>query len=201
MIAHQSTANIFTCDKVYRMIEKTPTTLNMLCRTANWSLFRKEPMSGNARCGRSRPSKCPFHMSLKRTKSMQHKAGYKRGWNCVPPPWMQSLQRRRWTARKWSNKCGCLERISIAPYTLKIRPSSDITGVSYTKAFNTTPQKIIQWCEIWWSCWPWNWSPSTNPSIWVCNVEVFTHISIKVCWSSVVFQPHYLPNFQWDCIQ
>ena len=26
----------------------------------------------------------------------------------------------------------------------------------------------------------WNWSPSTNPSIWICNVEVIPHISIKV---------------------
>ena len=37
--------------------KKTPTTLSMLCRMANWSLFKEKPMSGNARCGRSRTSK------------------------------------------------------------------------------------------------------------------------------------------------
>ena len=38
-------------------LKKTLTTLSMLCRMANWSLFKKEPMSGNARCGCSRTSK------------------------------------------------------------------------------------------------------------------------------------------------
>ena len=37
--------------------KKTPTTLSILCRTANWSLFKKEPMSGNTWCGHSRTSK------------------------------------------------------------------------------------------------------------------------------------------------
>ena len=40
-----------------RLSKKTSTTLSMLCRTANWSLFKKKPMSENARCGRSRTSK------------------------------------------------------------------------------------------------------------------------------------------------
>ena len=128
---------IFTVEqKLYRVIEKTPTTLSMLCRTASWSLLKEEPMSGKARYGRSRPSKCPFHMSsIKRTNSMQHKAGYKRGSNGVHPTSMQSLQRRRWAARTWSNKCGCLEIISIATCTLAMRSSSDVTVVAYTKDF------------------------------------------------------------------
>ena len=55
----QPTSGYFSLDLlIYRLIEKkTPTTLSMLCRTANWSLFNKEPMSENARCGRSRTSK------------------------------------------------------------------------------------------------------------------------------------------------
>ena len=73
--------------------------------------------------------------SIKRTNIMQHKAGHKRGSNCVPPTSMQSLQRRRWPTRTWSNKCGCLEIISVAPCTLAMRSSSDVTGVAYTKAY------------------------------------------------------------------
>ena len=38
-------------------VPKTPTTLSMLCRTANWSLFKKEPLSGNALFGCCRASK------------------------------------------------------------------------------------------------------------------------------------------------
>ena len=59
------------------MIEKTPTTISMLCRAENWSLFKKEPMSGNARCGHSRMPKLEnwchnwLHFVLVSDKGMQ----------------------------------------------------------------------------------------------------------------------------------
>ena len=37
----------------YTGCPKTLTTHSMLCRTANWSLFKKEPLSGNAGCCRA----------------------------------------------------------------------------------------------------------------------------------------------------
>ena len=45
---------------------------------------------------------------------------------------------------------------------------------------HTTPQTIVERCKIWWPCCPQNWSLSTIPSIWICNVEVIPHISVKV---------------------
>ena len=43
-----------------------------------------------------------------------------------------------------------------------------------------TPQKIGERCQIWWPCWPENWSPCINPSIWIRKVEVIPHISSRV---------------------
>ena len=40
-------------------VPKTPTTLSMLCRTSSWLFFKTEPLSGTARFGRCRASKCP----------------------------------------------------------------------------------------------------------------------------------------------
>ena len=45
---------------------------------------------------------------------------------------------------------------------------------------HTAPQKIVERCQIWWPYWPRNYSSATNPSTWICNVEVIPHISIKV---------------------
>ena len=45
---------------------------------------------------------------------------------------------------------------------------------------HTTPQEIVERCQIWW---PWclrNWSLFTNPTIWICIVEVIPYLSIKV---------------------
>ena len=62
---------------------------------------------------------------------------YKRGSNSVPPPSLQSLLHRRcWASHTWPNKCSCLVRLSIAPWTRAIRSSSDVTGASYTILFN-----------------------------------------------------------------
>ena len=47
-------------------------------------------------------------------------------------------------------------------------------------ALRIISQKIIGRCQIWWPCCSRKWSPSTNPSIWICNVEIIPHISIKV---------------------
>ena len=46
--------------------------------------------------------------------------------------------------------------------------------------FHTTPQKICERFQKWRPCWPRNWSPFTNPSIWIRNIEVIPHISLKV---------------------
>ena len=48
---------VATILKLYTESPKTPTTFSMLCRTANWSLLKKEPLSGNARFGCCRASK------------------------------------------------------------------------------------------------------------------------------------------------
>ena len=48
---------------LYRVSQKTPTTLGKLCRTASWLFFKTEPLPGAARFGRCRASKCTFHLS------------------------------------------------------------------------------------------------------------------------------------------
>ena len=45
---------------------------------------------------------------------------------------------------------------------------------------HTVPQKIVERRQIWWLRCPRNCSPSTNPSIWICNVEVIPHIFVKI---------------------
>ena len=62
------------------------------------------------------------------------------------------------------------------------RAVSDVTRVPYTKTLHMTPQKIVESCQNRCPCLPWNWSPSTNPWIWIRNVEVIPHISIKFRW-------------------
>ena len=52
----QTSYSIDTKFWLYTECPKTPTMLSMLCRTANWSLFKKEPLSGNARFGCCRAS-------------------------------------------------------------------------------------------------------------------------------------------------
>ena len=37
-----------------------------MCRRTNWLFLKMEPLSGTARFGRCRISKCPFHMSINR---------------------------------------------------------------------------------------------------------------------------------------
>ena len=54
---------------------------------------------------------------------------YKRGSNYVPPTSMQSLHRRFYASYTWPNKCSCLARLSIAPWTRAIRSSSDVSPI------------------------------------------------------------------------
>ena len=52
--------------------------------------------------------------------------------------------------------------------------------ITIHQTLHTTPQIIVERCHIRWPCCPRNLSPSTNPSIWMCNVDVIPHIFIKV---------------------
>ena len=151
-------------------------------KDGNLIIFQDRTLFRNRTVWHCRTSKCPLDMSINWT-CAAHRAVYITKWgsNCAPPTSLQSLLHRRcWASHTWPNKCSCLVRFSIAPWTRTIRSSSDVAGVPYTMLFigSTTPQKIVHRCQIW--C-PRNWSPATNPSIWICNVEVNLHISIKVC--------------------
>ena len=94
---------------------------------------------------------------------------YKRDSNCVPPTSLQSLLHRRCRAsHTWPNKFSCLVRLSIAPWTHAASPplALQVCLILY-HILHTTPQKVVEWCQIWWSCCPRNWSRTTNTSIWI----------------------------------
>ena len=104
--------------------------LGKLCRTANWLCFQTEPLSGTARFGRYRVSNCPFHMSINRT-CAAHRAVYIT--NRVQTVHLLRHCRAPTSAvlsfTHITNKCSCLLRLSIAPWTLAIRSFFDITKV------------------------------------------------------------------------
>ena len=50
----------------------------------------------------------------------------------------------------------------------------------HNHTLHSTPQKIVERWQIWWSCWPRNRSHPIIPPIWLCNVEVILHISVKI---------------------
>ena len=108
---------------------------------------------------------------------------YKRGSNCVPPTSLQSLLHRWcWVSSTWPNQNGCLVRISIAPCSRTIRSSSDVTGVPYTILFILAHRKWSRGVRSGDHAGHGTDHPLTsiNPSIWICNVEMIPHISIKV---------------------
>ena len=158
----------------------------MLCRAANWSFFKREPLSGTTWFGYCRASKCPFHVSSLNQTCAALRAVY------------------------ITNKVQIVYRYVIAEHTSAVLSFMHMTQeVWFTgKTFNhsvdswnkvlhwcyrstihhtlhTTLQKIAERCQIRWLCWLCTWSTSTNPSIWICNIELILHISIKVCCSCV----------------
>ena len=107
---------------------------------------------------------------------------YKRASNSVPPTSLQFLLHRRyWASHTWPNKCGCL----IIFFNRSVDSCNKVFLWRYSRTIqhilHTSPQEIVERCRIWWPCCPWNWSPCTNPSIWICNVELIPHISMEVC--------------------
>ena len=125
----------------------------------------------------------PVHMSSINRTCAAHRAAYITKWgsNRVPPTSLQRLLHRQcWASHSLPNKCSCLVKLLISPWTRAIRSSSWRYRSTIHHTLHTTPHKIAERRQIWWSCWPNNWSPSTNPSIWICEVEVISHISIKV---------------------
>ena len=61
---------------IYGVSQKTPTTLSMLRKTTSLLFFKTEPLSGTARFGRCRASKCPFHTSSINRTCAAHRAVY-----------------------------------------------------------------------------------------------------------------------------
>ena len=71
-------------------------------------------------------------------------------------------------------------RLSIAPWTRAIRSSSDVTGVTYTVLFILPHRKQSRGVRSGDHADHGTITPSTNLSIWICNVQVIPHISIEV---------------------
>ena len=150
------------------------TTRSMLCRTASWLFFKTEP-----RFGRCRASKCPFHVSSINRTCVAHRVVYiTNGFKLcsLSPTSLQSVRRWCWASYTWPNKCGRLVRLSIAPWTRGNKVILWHYRSAIHNTLHTTPQKRVERRQI---SWPRNWSPSTISSIWICNVEVIPHISIK----------------------
>ena len=123
--------------------KKTLTMFSMLHRMANWSFFKKEPLWEPHSLGTVQHRSAIPHVANKLNMcSTLSSLYYKRGSNCVPPTSLQSLYWQCWASRTWSNKCGCLVRLSIASWTHAIRSSSDITGVPYTILFILPQRKL-----------------------------------------------------------
>ena len=96
--------------------------------------------------------------------------------NCVPPTSLQSTHRRCWASHTWTNNCGKTFNRSVDSCN-KVLLWRNRSIIHHT--LHIIPQIIVERCQNWWSCWPWNWSPSTNPSICICNVEVMLHTSVS----------------------
>lgn len=80
------------------------------------------------------------------------------------------------------------KRLKWQPY---MRSSNMLTR-SHKGLILDGPKEKVQGMEIrrmWRSS---NGSSMSNPPSWICDIDLFTHLSWKICWDSIMREPHSL---------
>ena len=134
---------------IYRVSKKTPTTLSMLCWTANWLFFKTEPLSRIARFGRCRASKYPFHISSINRTCTAHRAVFTK--NVITSAALSFTHMTQWVqlfCKTFNRSVDSSNKVPLWRYRNTIQ-----------RTLHTTSQVIVGRCRIWLPCCPRNCLP------------------------------------------